>query len=90
MNQMKANILGHTLCKLGSAILAGYAAGIYQDLKAVAQHVSRPGRRYEVDLKLHQFYRPYSQLYAEVFASLAPVYTRLVKLATRAGVDSEN
>ncbi|WP_338818220.1 Xylulose kinase [Moorella thermoacetica] len=90
-NQMKANILGIPYVKLdrdevgilGSAILAGYAAGIYRDLKTVAQNLSCPGRRYEVDYKLHQFYQPYAELYAEVFTSLAPIYMKLVKLARK-------
>lgn len=90
-NQIKANILGIpyvTLNKeevgiLGSALLAGYAVGIYRNLASVAKELARPGRRYEVDEKLHAYYQPYTELYTELYAALSSIYTRIADLAGR-------
>lgn len=90
-NQIKANILGipyvsldrEEVAILGSALLAGYAVGLYKDLTAVAGELTRPVKRYEVDAKLHAYYQPYAELYAKLFATLAGTYAEIVRLAAR-------
>ncbi|MBE3580079.1 MAG: xylulose kinase [Thermoanaerobacteraceae bacterium] len=88
-NQMKADILGIPYVSLereevgiwGSALVAGYAVGIYKDLAGVAKELARPAQKFEVNEKAHAHYRPYRGLYRELYAALKGVYDRLDEIA---------
>jgi xylulokinase len=87
-NQLKANILGVPYAKVereevgifGAALVAGRAAGIYQDITKPAKELNRVIKRYEVDEDLNRFYRPYTELYTELIDDLTGSYDKLAAL----------
>lgn len=87
-NQMKADVLGipyvqlnrEEYAVLGSAIVAGYAVGIFDDLKATAKGFVEPISRLEPRPKYHAYYRPLVDLYISLFDTLRPTYQHLARL----------
>lgn len=87
-NQIKADVLGipyvqlnrEECAVLGSAILAGYAVGVFDDLKATAKRFVEPISRVEPRPEYHAYYRPLVDLYISLFDTLRPTYRDLVGL----------
>ena len=92
-NQIKADVLGIPYVQLnrdeyavqGAAILAGYAVGVFSDLKATARAFVQETQRIEPRMDYHAFYRPFAALYAELLADLHPTFGRVVSLPTLPG-----
>ena len=87
-NQIKADVLGVpyvTLSReefgvLGSAILAGYAAGVFDDLAQTAQRFTEVSTRVEPDLENHEFYQPFVEEYIRLFDVMKPTFKALASL----------
>ena len=84
-NQIKSDILGVEYAALdvsdtgswGSAMLAGYAAGIYPDLKKEAKKHVNITRRFMPDASVHEVYQPKVSLYKESVTALHDIYRKL-------------
>jgi xylulokinase len=87
-NQIKANVLGIPYVQLnrdevgglGSAIIAGYAVGIFKNMEATAKQFIRTKNRIEPEAEVTEYYRNFAELYIEMFSILEPLYNRLTKL----------
>lgn len=87
-NQIKADVLGipyvqlnrEEYAVLGSALVAGYAVGLFDDLKATAKGFVEPTSRVEPRPEHHTFYRPLVDLYISLFDTLRPTYQELARL----------
>lgn len=82
-NQIKADVLGVPFVRLarsefgtwGSAMIAGKAAGVYDDLAQVAyEHASPAGIPAKPDLSRHAQYQPYVARYIELQETLADTF----------------
>ncbi|MGB9858648.1 MAG: FGGY-family carbohydrate kinase [Moorellaceae bacterium] len=90
-NQIKANVLGvpyvsletEEVAILGSALVAGYAVGLFKDLAGAAKQFARPARRFEVDEKAYVHYRPYRALYTKLYSALKDIYDGIAELPGR-------
>lgn len=87
-NQIKADILGvpyvnlnrEEFSVLGSAILAGYAVGVFDDLASTAQRFVQTTQRIEPNLERHLLYQPLVKQYTELFAVTKPLFDALAAL----------
>lgn len=87
-NQMKADILGIPYVKLkreefgvlGSAILAGYATGVFSDMRKTADKFNEISYIVNPDSKKHKFYKPYVDFYASLLKEAGLLFERLNKL----------
>lgn len=87
-NQIKADVLGIPYVRLnreeyavlGSAIVAGYAVGVFDDLKSTAKRFVEPISRVEPRPEYHAHYRPLVDLYISLFDTLRPTYRHLARL----------
>jgi xylulokinase len=87
-NQIKADVLGlpyvrlnrEEFAVLGAAIVAGYAVGVFDDLKATARRFVETTARIEPRLAYHRFYQPYVEQYIALLSETAPFYRRLATL----------
>ncbi|MGQ9625328.1 MAG: FGGY-family carbohydrate kinase [Anaerolineae bacterium] len=87
-NQIKADILGlpyvrlnrQEFAVLGSAIIAGYAVGVFDDLKATAKSFVQTTDRIEPRPEYHEFYKPFVQTYISIFDALRQTYRNLSQL----------
>ncbi len=87
-NQIKADVLDIPYVQLnreeysvlGSAIVAGYAVGLFDDLKATVKGFVEPTSRVEPRPKHHAYYRPLVDLYISLFDTLRPTYQNLARL----------
>jgi xylulokinase len=82
-NQIKADVLGVPYQSLsgnefgswGSAMIAGKAAGIFEDLAAVAtEHAQPAGAAVQPDPERHAIYAPLAARYAQWQATLAEAF----------------
>ena len=87
-NQIKADVLNVPYQRMqhsefgtwGSAMIAGKAAGIYNDLAATALEHSRPlGHMVEPDAAVHALYQPLVKHYIQLESSLGSVFNDLSK-----------
>ncbi len=86
-NQIKADILGVPYVNLnreefgvlGSAILAGYAVGVLEDLASTAERFTQTTTRTEPNPHNHAFYRPLVEQYVRLFELTKPVFDALVE-----------
>lgn len=93
-NQIKADILGVPYMRLnrsefgvlGSAILAGYAVGVFDDLAATAERFVETTDRIEPDRARHAYYQPLAREYVELFEIVKPVFDRLAQVPEEPGV----
>jgi xylulokinase len=84
-NQIKADVLGlpylrlsrEECATLGSAIVAGYAVGAFDDLREAAKRFVQPVARVEPRPEMHQVYQPFVELYASLFETLGGTYRAL-------------
>lgn len=88
-SQIKADVLGlpyrrhgvFEAAALGAALLAGYGAGVFSDLREAALHAAgTPGGVVQPDPARHALYRQRWQVQARMQAALAPVFAELAKL----------
>jgi len=87
-NEIKADVLGIPYVRLnrqeyavlGSAIVAGYAVGIFDDLRATARSFVEPISRVEPRPDYHAFYKPLVRTYISLFDTLRPTYQDLAHL----------
>ncbi|NIN69764.1 MAG: xylulose kinase [Anaerolineae bacterium] len=87
-NQIKADVLGipyvqlnrEEYAVLGSAIIAGYAVGVFDELKATAKRFVEPISHVEPRSEYHAHYRPLVDLYISLFDTLRPIYQKLARL----------
>jgi xylulokinase len=87
-NQIKADVLGIPYVQLsrgeyavlGAAIVAGYAAGVFADLKATARQFVHPTSRLEPRPEYHRYYQHFVKLYISLFAATRPVFQRLAEI----------
>ena len=88
-NQIKSNVLGipyvqlsrDEVGELGSAIVAGYAVGIFRDIKETAQSFVDTKNRIEPDMKVHERYGDIARVYYELTERVAPVYEKMAQLS---------
>lgn len=86
-NRIKADVLGleyNTLniadtAPLGSAIIAGYGAGIFSDLKKTAESFINIEDKISADKPAHEGYKKYAEAYAKVFDALSPTFKALAQ-----------
>jgi xylulokinase len=84
-NQIKADVLGvpyvtlnrEEFAVLGSAILAGYAVGLFDDLAKTAQKFIKTSDRIKPDRKAHELYRPLVEEYITLLKVTKPVFDSL-------------
>lgn len=62
---------------LGSAIVAGFGVGMYDDMVKTAESFKKPDAEISSDKKRCQSYVPYSQAYLETFSALKNIYHTL-------------
>lgn len=83
-NQIKANVMGVPYQRLdrpelgtwGSAMIAGKAAGVYDDLAETAvRFATTAGDPVLPDPELHAFYQPLAARYVELQAALTDIYS---------------
>ncbi len=87
-NQIKADVLGvpyvrlnrTELAVLGSAIVAGLAVGVYDDLKATVRQMVGPAGRVEPRAAECARYRPFVDLYRSLFDLTRPASRALAAL----------
>lgn len=94
-NQLKADVLGQPYARLerkdmsalGSAIIAGHAVGLFDDMAATAHRFAGEQEQFYPRLENHALYRPYVDFYRQLFDRLRPAYTQLAHFnLTRTGV----
>ncbi len=84
-NQIKADILGvpyvtlnrEEFAVLGSAILAGYAVGVFDDLAATARRFVQTTDRVEPNMTHHAVYQPLVKAYIDLFERTKPIFDAL-------------
>ena len=89
-NQIKADVLGLPYVQLnrqefpvlGSAILAGYAVGVFDDLKETARRFTATTERIEPRPAWHEYYQPLVRLYASLFDTLRATFQAIASLPT--------
>jgi xylulokinase len=92
-NQIKADVLGipyvqlsrSEFAVLGAGIVAGYAAGVFSDLKATARQFVHPTARVEPRLEYHEFYKPLADAYADLIATTRPLFERVAEFPSPPG-----
>jgi xylulokinase len=89
-NQIKANVLGIPYVQvtrdevgvLGSALIAGFGVGIFDNLEEVARSCITTKHRIEPDPKRHEYYKHFAELYIKMFDVLQPFYHRMSEIAS--------
>ena len=79
--QNKADMIGRVIevpevedaSPLGAAMLAGIGVGIYRDEKDAFEHVQKPGKTYEPDLRVTAQYAELFPLYKSLYPALKQV-----------------
>lgn len=87
-NQIKADILGvpyvnlnrEEFAVLGSAILAGYAVGAFDDLAATAERFAQTTDRIDPNMDSHAFYQPLVEEYIKLLNVTKPVFDALATI----------
>lgn len=84
-NQIKSDILGIPYVNLsreefgvlGSAILAGYAVGVFDDLATTAKRFVQTTHRVEPNMANHSFYKPLVHEYIKLLDVAQPIFSAL-------------
>ena len=87
-NQIKADVLGLPYVQLnreeyavqGAAIVAGYAVGVFSDLKATARQFVQETGRIQPRMESHKAYKPFVELYASLLSDFGTVFSRLADI----------
>jgi xylulokinase len=94
-NQLKADVLGQPYARLeredmsalGSAIVAGRAVGLFDDMVATAHRFAGERELFYPRPEYHTSYRPYVDFYRQLFDRMRPTYTELANFnLARTGV----
>ncbi len=88
-NQIKADVLGIPYVQLdreevgvlGSAIIAGYGVGLFDDLNETAKRFVNTRNRIEPNMERHAYYKNYAELYKDMINTMDPIYKRMAELA---------
>lgn len=88
-NQIKADVLGLTytrvnreeLAVLGSAIIAGYAVGLFDDLASTARRFVKTTSRIEPRPKYHQYYNNYARAYIDLIKTQGGLFSKLARIS---------
>ncbi len=88
LNQIKSDILGvpyvtlnrEEFAVLGSAILAGYAVGVFTDLADTAQRFTQTTGRIEPNMEHHAYYQHFAEAYISLFDVTKPVFDALAAI----------
>jgi xylulokinase len=88
-NQIKADVMGIPYVQLtrdevggmGSAIIAGYGVGIFDNMEVAAKRFTGTKGRIEPDMKRNEYYKGFAELYIDMFTLMNPLYERLSKLS---------
>lgn len=67
----------------GGALLAGIGIGLFSDAKDAAEKCIKMKLRLEPDLKNHEKYKEYFELYKEVVQALTPIYKKLQQIESK-------
>lgn len=86
--QMLADVTGYTFQRLnredialwGAAILAGNGIGVFPDIREKAKQHVGVVKTFEPDMKNHEIYCKYKELYRQFVKELHPYYVRLAEL----------
>jgi xylulokinase len=62
---------------LGSAILAGYAAGVFDDMAETSQSFIQMTTRVEPIMENHKYYQALLKEYIELFEATKPIFDAL-------------
>jgi xylulokinase len=90
LTQIKADVLGiphaatinrQDFAPLGSAIIAGYAVGLFNDIADTARGIASTSRDVYPDETNRGMYSGYAKFYDQVFAELSPTFDKLSRLA---------
>ena len=65
---------------LGSSILAGYATGVFDDIKKTANRFNEVRCRIEPDSKAHDFYKQYVDYYKFLLQDTKDIFINLEKV----------
>ncbi len=92
-NQIKADVLGLPYVQLnrqeyavqGAAMLAGYAVGLFGDLKATARRWVQETSRVEPRPEYHEYYKPFVEIYARLLTDLGWLYGGLAEIPAPPG-----
>jgi xylulokinase len=95
LNQIKSDILGvpyvtlnrEEFAVLGSAILAGYAVGVFDDLAATAQRFTQTTGWTEPDPTNHAYYQPFVDQYIDLLDRTKPVFDALAEIPELPGTE---
>jgi len=87
-NSIKSNVLGvpYAILKsgdtatFGSALVAGYGAGIYDDIAKAAGRATTIEENVVPDLDVHEKYKEYTDLYQKIFTALKDIHDDLESL----------
>jgi sugar (pentulose or hexulose) kinase len=66
---------------LGSAIIAGYGVGIFDDMESTAKRFIATKNRIEPNMERHAYYKQFAELYIDMFEMMNPLYDRLSKIS---------
>ena len=85
--QIKADVLGKPIYRiseeagtLGNALMAGVGVGIYDDLFARGEELSRVKQIIEPDPERHRLYTEFYQVYRELYRTLKPSFDRMAEI----------
>lgn len=87
-NQIKADVLGIRYAQLqqqectvlGAAIVAGKAAGVFDDVNDAARRFNRVTSHTEPNPERHRFYAPYVDAYVNLLEQMSPHFAQLAAL----------
>jgi xylulokinase len=87
-NRIKADVLGipyvlldrTEVGTLGSAILGGYAVGVFDDMAKAASQATHRAGTVEPDLANHKIYAEYAEVYSEQNSCFEKIHDRLYKI----------
>jgi xylulokinase len=65
---------------LGSAIIGGYAVGLFDDLAKTSQKFVQVKDRIEPRAEYHDHYKQYAEIYIDLIDNLNNIFQRLVQL----------
>jgi xylulokinase len=88
-NQIKADVLNLPYIQLnreafetlGSAVIAGYATGLFKDIPFTIKKFVKPIKIFQPRPKYHNYYKRYAQLYLNLIKNLETIYDDLFEIS---------
>jgi xylulokinase len=86
-NQLKADVLGIPYVRLkreefgvlGSAILAGYASGVFDDMQKTSDKFNEISNIFKPDIERNKFYKRYTEFYINLMEEGSNLFRQLNK-----------